>query len=126
MQYQIETEKPNAVAFSIPLETKAASPAKLNVIKQRLSKRLGNENEEHNLEEVESKLEKARQLRENRINETTRVLQELDSKRATVYQNHKNKYTETKEKTLGALEQDFSKHAEKRNAELQKVVTKAH
>jgi hypothetical protein len=30
----------------------------------------------------------------------------------------KTKYTSEKEKTIGELEQDHSKHAEKRNAEL--------
>lgn len=37
----------------------------------------------------------------------------------------KNKYSAEKEKTAGQLEQDISKHAEKRNNELQKVVSKA-
>lgn len=67
MQFQIETEKPNAVAFSIPVQDAAASPAKVHVIKERLEKRLHNDHEEHHIEEVEQRLDKARQLRETRI-----------------------------------------------------------
>lgn len=65
MQFQIETEKPNAVAFSIPLDTSAASPEKTTAIKQRIEKRLATE-ETHNLD-VEGKLTKAKEIRENRI-----------------------------------------------------------
>ena len=68
MQFQIETEKPNAVAFSIPVQDAAASPAKVHVIKERLEKRLHpSGSEELNIQEVESRLDKARQLRETRI-----------------------------------------------------------
>ncbi len=68
MQFQIETEKPNAVAFSIPVQDVAASPAKVHDIKERLEKRLhGSGPEELNIKEVEQRLDKARQIRETRI-----------------------------------------------------------
>jgi hypothetical protein len=68
MQFQIETEKPNAVAFSIPADTKAASPEKLSAIKEKLEKRLthGEPCCEANFEE---KLSKAQELRDTRIKE---------------------------------------------------------
>ena len=70
LSIQIETEKPNSVAFSIPLEGSAASPEKVIIIKERLEKRLQSEVPEVvNLEEVNERLSKANQLRETRIKE---------------------------------------------------------
>ena len=70
MQFQIETEKPNSVAFSIPVEGSAASPEKITIIKERLEKRLqSGVPEVVNLEEVNGRLSKAKEVRENRIKE---------------------------------------------------------
>ena len=66
MQFQIETEKSNAVAFTIPVDTKAASPEKVTAIKEKLEKRLSVEPTEPNFEE---KLSKAQELRDTRIKE---------------------------------------------------------
>ena len=54
------------------------------------------------------------------------MLQELDVKRERVVKQMKNKYQEEKEKTITELKQDHSKHAEKRNVAIEKVVSKAH
>ena len=69
MQFQFETEKPNAVAFNIPVEGSPASPAKVRVVKERLAKRLSaNENEETlTLKEVQDRLEKAEHIRDSKI-----------------------------------------------------------
>ena len=65
MQFQL---LPNSVAFSIPVQEAAASPAKVTVIRKRLEKRLHPAGPEgHNIERVESRVDKARVLRETRI-----------------------------------------------------------
>ena len=42
----------------------------------------------------------------------------MDTKREQVLNKVKSKYTTEKQKSLGNLEEDFTKHAEKRNGEL--------
>ena len=84
MSMQIETEKPNSVAFSIPLDHSAASPEKAQVIKQRLEKRLTPAESEETAAQVQERLEHATKLRDLKLKNKTRVLQELDSKREKV------------------------------------------
>jgi hypothetical protein len=77
MQFQIDTEKPNAVAFTVPLEGSAASPEKITIMKERLEKRLAHGadvSEPAHIEEVNGRLSKAKELRDTRIKEQTKVL----------------------------------------------------
>ncbi len=79
--FQIETEKPNAVAFSIPVEV--APSGKALAVKERIEKRLTGEtsNEACDLESVNEKLSKAKELREGQIEKQAKVLQERSTKR---------------------------------------------
>lgn len=83
---EIAKEKSNAVAFDIiiPESKPDVTPEKQQKIKKRLEKRLAKidgSSEKMRPENVENKLERASQKRQNIIKDKTRVLQELDVKR---------------------------------------------